>query len=326
MPTFHATASAHPNIAFIKYWGNRHERLRLPSNSSISMTMGGLITRTSVSFDPELDGDVLSIDGTSFADDRLQRVSRHLDLIRELSGIDEFARVVSENNFPVSAGLASSASAFAALTVAACAAAHYPATPRELSRLARRGSGSACRSIFGGFVEWLAGDNDEASYAQPLAEQGHWRLVDWVAIVEPGPKAVSSTIGHALAVTSPLQAGRVQSAPIRLRACRQAIESRDFEKLAATVELDCHAMHAVMMTSDPPLMYWSPASVAIMKAIVDWRSQGINVCYTLDAGPNVHCLCLEEDAAKVEKALQSLGVVSQLLRAEPGGPATLVDV
>ncbi len=318
-----ATAIASPNIAFIKYWGNRDQNLRIPANGSISMTLGGLETRTTVTFDARLAEDLFLLDGTRTTDAALLRVSHHLDLIRELAGLKLHARVESRNNFPVASGVASSASAFAALTLAACAAAGLDLHARMLSRLARRGSGSASRSIFGGFVECVAGQDDQTSFSQQLAPPEHWELVDLVAVVTREKKPVSSTAGHALADTSPLQAARVADAPRRLQICRDAILTRNFPRLASIAELDSNMMHAVMLTSTPPLAYWNPETVQVMKQVVAWRASGLPVFYTVDAGPNVHCITLAEHAAEISRRLRSIAGILDVLRAPPGDGARL---
>lgn len=317
-------AVAHPNIALIKYWGNRDPGLRLPANSSLSMTLGGLTTHTRVAFSPELQADSFQLDGEPASPAALQRASGHLDLLRAEAGVDLYAAVESHNDFPHGAGIASSASGFAALTMAASAALDLPTEARFLSRTARRGSGSACRSIFGGYVQWNAADRDEDSFAEPIAPPEHWELHDWIAVISKEEKAVGSTRGHELAETSPLQATRVRQAPVRLDECRRALMERDFGTLAAVVELDSDLMHAVMMTSSPPLLYWLPGTLAVMRRIRELRSDGLPVCYTLDAGPNVHCICPSEHSEKLSGELRALDHVAELLHATPGGPARLV--
>src|SRR5687767_2727960 len=173
-----ATAQGQPNIAFIKYWGNRDNTLRLPMNGSISMNLDSLYTRTTVSFQPSLPYDELVINGHETMGKGLDRISSMLDIIRGMANITERAEVISENNFPSGAGIASSASAFAALALAGSKAAGLSLSEPELSRLARRGSGSASRSIPGGFVEWQMGTNDEDSFAFSMAEQNYWNLMD----------------------------------------------------------------------------------------------------------------------------------------------------
>lgn len=319
-----ATAISHPNIAFIKYWGNRDHQLRLPANGSISMTLGGLETVTTVAFDPTLNADQTTINGMPASPETQLRVSDHLRLIRALADPLPHAQVDSESNFPIGAGLASSASAFASLTLAAAEAAGLELGPLELSRLARRGSGSASRSILGGFVELNTGGSDQDGYAQQIASVEHWGLVDWIALIEGQPKAVGSSRGHALADSSPLQPIRLAEANRRLDACREAIRSKDFEQLARIVELDCNLMHAVMMTSTPPLLYWTSRSLEIMRAVSSWRKDGLPVCYTVDAGPNVHCLCPQEVSEEVGLRLLTLDGSLDLIQAGMGGPTRLV--
>lgn len=318
-----ASAIAHPNIAFIKYWGNQDESLRLPASGSISMNLEGLHTRTEVAFDASLPCDRLILDGQEVSGPARERVSAFLDHVRRLAGERAFAQVRSANNFPTGAGIASSASAFAALSLAASAAAGLELSEKKLSRLARLGSGSACRSVPGGFVEWMAGEEDSASFAVSIAPPQHWDLVDCVAVISQAHKPTGSTQGHALASTSPLQPARLSGAPQRLELCRRAILERDFAALAGLVELDSNLMHAVMLTSTPRLIYWQPATLSVMHAVMDWRSEGLEACYTIDAGPNVHVLCSTVSAGEVARRLLALPGVVQVLTAGPGGPARL---
>jgi len=320
MPPWTAIGISCPNIAFIKYWGNRDKDLRIPVNGSISMNLGGLYARTQVTFEAGLAADMLTLGGRAQAGAALERVAVFLERVRGIAGLDWHARVISENNFPTGTGIASSAAAFAALSLAASRSAGLALDERALSRLARTGSGSACRSVPGGFVEWQTGESDEDSYAFSLAPAEHWALVDCVAIVSREHKPTGSSQGHALAGTSPLQAARVADAPRRLELCRRAILERDFEALAAIVELDSNLMHAVMMTSTPPLLYWQPATLAILQAVPNWRRSGLPVCYTIDAGPNVHVLTTAAQAGQVADRLRQLpGVISVL--SAPAGPA-----
>lgn len=320
-----ATAQAFANIAFIKYWGNRDDQLRLPMNGSLSMNLEGLYTRTAVHFQRGLRFDTLSINGHEIRGGGLERISYLLDIIRSLAKKDERAEVISENNFPSGAGIASSAAAFAALALAGSKAAGVALNEAELSRLARRGSGSAARSIPGGFVEWQAGTSDDDSFAFSIAEPNHWDLVDCVAIVSTSHKKTGSTEGHSLAPSSPLQAARLADATRRLDICRRAILERDFNAFASIVEQDSDMMHAVMMTSTPPLHYWKAASVEVMSCVRKWRAEGLPVCYTVDAGPNVHILCLAPEAPQVEKRLRQLNGVENVLVARAGGPARIVE-
>jgi diphosphomevalonate decarboxylase len=320
-----ATAQASPNIAFIKYWGNRDNVLRLPANGSISMNLDGLTTRTTVSFQPSLPFDELIINGHEVTGVGLDRVSYILDIIRGMVDIHERAEVMTENNFPSGAGIASSASAFAALALAGSKAAGLNLSEPELSRLARRGSGSASRSIPSGFVEWQAGTTDEDSYAFSIAEPNYWMLVDCIAIVSASHKKTGSTEGHSIAPTSPLQNARVADAPRRLEICRKALLEKDFDSFASIVELDSDMMHSVMMTSTPALHYWKPASLSVMNAVREWRNDGLAVCHTVDAGPNVHVICPETEEQTVNEKLREINGVTDVLVARAGGAAKIVN-
>jgi len=289
------------------------------------MNLDGLSTRTTVSFQPSLPFDELIINGHEVTGPSLDRVSYILDIIRGMANIYERAEVMTENNFPSGAGIASSASAFAALALAGSKAAGLNLSEPELSRLARRGSGSASRSIPGGFVEWQMGTTDEDSYSFSITPADHWKLVDCVAIVSASHKKTGSTEGHAIALTSPLQAARVADAPRRLDICRNAILNRDFNSFASIVELDSDMMHSVMMTSTPALHYWNPASLQVMESVRQWRWDGLPVCYTVDAGANVHVLCLETEAHTVDKQLRKIDGVRDVLVARPGGAAKIVN-
>ena len=320
------TAQSHPNIALIKYWGNLDESLRLPVNGSISMNLSGFETRTTITWVEEggMNGDTLTLNGSSITGPGLERMSSFLDLVRRMAGFHLCAAVESENNFPTGAGIASSASAYAALALAATHAAGMELSATELSRLARRGSGSACRSVPGGFVEWVAGTSDADSFASSIAPPEHWSLVDVIAITSTAHKSTGSSEGHALAGTSPLQVSRVEDAPRRLDICRQAILKRDFEALAEITELDSTLMHAVMMTSTPPLFYWQPETLAVIQEFRAARGKGLAACTTVDAGPNVHVICEKAAASEVLRLAGSIRGVREVRAAQVAGPAKLI--
>ena len=316
------TARAHPNIAFIKYWGNADDRLKLPVNSSLSMNLAEIYTDTTLEWGIG-NSDVLVLNGEEQSGTPLQRVVRHLDLVRARLNLTEKATVVSTNNFPMGAGIASSASSFAALTLAATRAANAHLEEKELTTLARIGSGSASRSIPTGFVEWHKGSDHESSYAESIFPPDHWNLIDVIAVINVGHKKTGSEAGHPTAKTSDLQLARISGAAERLAVCKQAITDRNFPSFAEVVEMDSNLMHAVMLTSHPPLMYWLPASIAIMQSVREWRGEGLNVCFTLDAGPNVHCLCTQAAQSELLRRLQQLeGIVE--LRVTTVGQGTVI--
>jgi diphosphomevalonate decarboxylase len=319
-----ATAVANSNIAFVKYWGNADAALHLPANPSISMNLEGLTTTTTVVFRAGQETDEVMINGASATSQALQRVSVHLDRVRALVGSDLRARVISRNSFPSGAGLASSASAFAALTLAATAALGLALAEDELSVLARLASGSASRSIPPGFVEWAGDQSHEASFARSIVAPEHWALCDCIAIVSTAHKTVGSTEGHALAPSSPLYHARVAGAVARFDACRSAILARDLTALGEATEAEAVMMHAVAMTSHPPVYYWTPATLQIMRAAVSWRAEGLPVYCSTDAGPNVHCLCEGVNAAEIARRLEALPNVQQVYIVSPGGGAHLI--
>ena len=296
----------------------------MPANGSISMNLANLETRTSVLFSASIKADSLTINSKAITGPALQRVAAFVNLVRQMAGVKSHAEVVSESNFPAGAGIASSAAAYAALALAATTAAGLELGEVELSRLARRGSGSASRSIPGGFVEWQMGTSDADSFAVSIAPPGHWDLVDCIVILSTDHKHIGSTEGHALASTSPLQEARVTDAPRRLRICRDAILRRDFSALAEIIELDSDMMHAVMMTSRPPLFYWQAMTLSVMQAVRDARAKGLPICYTIDAGPNVHAITEAAEAERAARFLRALPGVQEVRLALVGGPARLV--
>jgi diphosphomevalonate decarboxylase len=320
-----AKAIAHPNIAFIKYWGNRDDKLRLPANSSISMNLGALSTHTSVIFDPNLTEDIFLLNGIQQSGDSLVRVNRFLDTTRGLANSPLFAKIESNNDFPTGAGIASSASAFAALALAASSALGLNLDEASLSRLARRGSGSACRSVPSGYSEWQMGTSDHDSYAISLAEPDHWALTDCIAVIHSEEKEAGSSEGHRIADTSPLQAARVTDSSRRLAICREAVIRQDFDKLAGIIELDSNLLHAVMMTSNPALYYWRSGTVEVMNAVRTWRKQGFPCAFTIDAGPNVHVICPTRDGPRLESRLREIPEVESVLVSGVGGGAVLLS-
>lgn len=314
-----ATATACSNIALIKYWGKRPGSANLPLNDSVSMTLSAATTTTTVHWDASLSQDEIYFDGERLLDHRATRISRFLDRLRE-RWYRMPARVHTMNSFPSGTGMASSASGFAALTVAGIAAFDEGLPPEvELSRLARAGSGSACRSLFPGYVEWVAGHDDESSLARPLLPPEHWDLRDIVVVLSAEEKEVSSSDGHKLAAIHPFMDARQQQLPARTLALKGALVRRDFETLATLVEHEALEMHAIMLSSQPAAIYFEPATIRVIKEVRRWRDDDcLPVCFTLDAGPNVHVICDASVAMEVRSRLATLVPTASLVECRPG--------
>lgn len=309
MTTSHAAiAQAHPNIALVKYWGKRDVALNLPAVGSVSITLDGIWTRTRVCFDTALAHDELILNGRHDAAAG-RRVSANLDLLRARAGVTARARIETCNNFPTGAGLASSASGFAALVTAAAAALGLDLDAQERSVLARRGSGSAARSVFGGYVEWRRGVRDDGtdSCAAPLLDAAAWPLRVVVAVTSDARKSVASTAGMLhTAQTSPYETAWEATQDADLAEARAAVATRDFERLAAVSEFSCLKMHALAMAARPGLLYWNGATVEGMHCVRRLRASGVPVFFTVDAGPQVKAVCLPGAALAVADALQAL--------------------
>ena len=289
------------------------------------MNLANLSTTTTVSINPKLNSDYLKLNGSTQTGSALHRTQHYLNLIRKIYNRDGFLEIISNNDFPMSAGIASSASGFAALSTAVAHLYGLHLQQKDLSAIARLGSGSACRSIPPGYCEWKTGSRHEESFATTIVPEHHWQLWDCIALVESKPKDVSSTKGHSKADSSPLQHARIMDAPRRLDICRNAIIKKDFGALSEIIELDSNLMHAVMMTSKPPIMYWQPTSLLIMHEVRKMHKKGIAAAYTLDAGSNVHVICTEGSCEKVEDNLQNIPGVIEILKSPSGGGAYLIQ-
>jgi diphosphomevalonate decarboxylase len=315
-----AIAKAQPNIALIKYWGKRDPIRNLPAVGSISVTLSDLFTEMDVEIDETLKDDVLVVNGQD-GNAMLARVSSCLD---NVVGQDRpAARVTSNSNFPIAAGLASSASAFAALVVAANAAFGQALNRGQQASLAGHTSGSAARSLLGGFVE-LDNRRDDIVVSSLLAAKD-WPLKVVIAITAPGPKAVSS--GDAMEIsrkTSPFYDRWVELQAADLAAARAAVLDRDFSKLALVAEHNCLKMHSVMWGSRPPMIYWNSATIACMQSIRELQSQGVGVFFTIDAGPQVKAICAAEDEQTVQQALSATAGVVDVMVSGLGAGAELV--
>lgn len=327
------TARACANIALVKYWGKRDAQLNLPAAGSLSLTLDALVTTTQVAFDAGLAGDELVLDGTPAKPAELARTSEFLDLVRAAAGITTRARVVSRNEFPTASGLASSASGYAALAVAAAGAAGLVMSPRQLSILARRGSGSAARSVFGGFVRMHAGqpehgrDDGSNAFAEPIASPLTGRVRMVIAIVGGGvAKSHGSrdAMDHT-AATSPLYRAWIELVPRDLAAAETALAAGDLEQLGTITEGNALAMHASAIAARPAVIYWQPATLAAFAEVRAQRAAGHAAWATMDAGPHVKVLTTAGDAAAVAAALRSVSGVTDVSIAAAGGPAAIID-
>ncbi|MFA5929750.1 MAG: diphosphomevalonate decarboxylase [Candidatus Micrarchaeia archaeon] len=328
-----STWLATPNIAVVKYWGKRDSKLNLPYNGSVSVTMDETVsTRTTVQFLPSLPQDELFLNGKRARNDETSRASRVLFAVRQSAGIKTHARVYSENNFPTAAGIASSASGFAALACAAADAAGLKASTAALSRFARMGSGSACRSVIGGFAEWKMGRKADGSdsYAVQVAPASHWpNLRNVIAITDAGRKLIGSDAGMQLTVSgSALYRERLRKMPSLIRNMKSAILHRDLEAFLSLAMKESSNMHAVMLDSTPPIIYLNDISHAIMRQVHSFNeAEGkIAAGYTFDAGPNAHVYTTEKHAKQVARMLLGIKGVKKTIVCRPGkGPRKLSE-
>lgn len=321
MSGLEASAVARANIAMAKYWGKSDIRLNLPAVPSISLTLDALMTNTRVRFDESLDTDRVILDGQITEAKASKRAVAMLDEVRNLAGLNLRAEVTTTNSFPTAAGLASSASGFAALAAASAAAAGLHLSDPELSRMARRASASAARSIFGGFVELPAGaPGDDGLSARPIFGVGHWDLSMVIALTATGPKKVGSTEGMERSrMTSPYYDSWIKAAPELSARVNKGIKNRDLGTLGRAMEESTLAFHCCAMTSSPPILYWRPATLSVLHRVHELREEGLSAWATMDAGPHVKVLCERADEAKLAYELEKDPSVLEVLRCRPAG-------
>jgi diphosphomevalonate decarboxylase len=326
-----ATAVAGTNIALVKYWGKRDAALNLPATGSLSLTLDRLGARTRVAFDGGDGGrDRVTLNGGPADEKTATRISAFLDRVRDRAGTRARATVVTDNSVPTASGLASSASGFAALAVAAARAAGLELAAVELSALARLGSGSAARSIFGGFVEMARGSRADGAdaAAHPLEEGLGWDVRLVVAITATGEKSIGSTAAMArTARTSPYYEAWIRSVDGDLAAARAAIAARDLPALGAVAERSALRMHASALAADPPILYWNPVTIAALTRVRALREEtpATEVFFTIDAGPHVKALCAAADATRVAAELAAVPGVLETIIAAPGPGARIVE-
>jgi len=314
-----ATVTAPANIAFIKYWGAKDLDQAVPVNPSVSMTLTECTSLSTVEFAEGRDGDdrieIVGEDGSLTLPEAAfqERIQRHLERVRRWTGRAGRFRVATRNSFPTGAGLASSASGFAALAIASTRALGLTLDVPELSTLARMsGSGSAARSVLGGYVEW-SWDGGPGGHATSLAAASHWDLRDVIAIVETGTKEVSSLEGHRRAPSSPHYEARLKALPGRLDTVRRAIGARDIGTLGPVLEEEAIELHLIAMSSRPPIFYWKPGTLRVLEALRRGRDNGLAAWATMDAGANVHVICTPSSEMDVVRLLKSVPEVSDVV-------------
>lgn len=334
-PGHRATVSAPSNIAFLKYWGAEDLDRALPVNPSFSMTLTECVSRSTIELlEPGTEDEVYLVSSAGEPEPAPEsfrgRILAHLDRLRAWGverGRAAFGfRMATRNSFPAAAGLASSASGFAALTCAATRALGFDLPSEVLSHLARRsGSGSASRSVLGGYVQWPTGEGEEGAYAHQVFPAEHWDLRDVIAVLEAGPKKVSSLEGHSRAPSSPYFERRQELLPLRLEALRTAVAERDFDSFAPLLEEEAIDLHLIAMSSKPPIFYWRPATLEVLSLVREMREEGIPAASTMDAGANVHVICPAEAEARVARRLEGVPGVRRLIRDRVGSGPEVED-
>ncbi len=321
-------AEAHANIALVKYWGKRSLEKNLPATGSISVTLDALKTETEVRIDSSFQKDYFELDGKPVSGEELKRISDFLDII---AGTPERNRVyiTSKNLFPTSAGLASSASGFAALTMAATKAWNKSTDRSRLSSLARRGSGSAARSIFGGFVEMKSGQDISGSedFAVPLYPKDYWNFRIVIGITDSKPKKIGSTEGMERSrKTAPYYNSWINSTERDLEDMRDALAKKDFTKMGELAEHSALKMHGLALSARPAILYWNAATIESIHKIRDLRNQGIEAYVTIDAGPQIKVLCERDKEENVRQALSSITGLQKVISSGIGGDAKVAEV
>lgn len=318
------TYKVHTDIAFVKYWGKKDEVLRLPANGSISMKLESLFTTTTVEFSPDLAEDVIQIGGQANTEEAA-RVTKHLDRIRALAADQNVpaagykAKVVSKNSFPKATGLSSSGSGFGALSMAGAKAIGLDLSQKELSILARQGSGSACRTVCGGFVEWHDGDSSETSFAETIFPAEQLDIRDIVAIADPERKLMSTTQAHTTAESSLLFQPRQERIKAKLNRTKQLLADQNFSELGRLIEAETLEFHSVMLTSQPAVIALRPGTVQVMHLVHKLRAEGVECYFSINTGHNVHVLTLPQFEDQVAEAIQELPLIQTVIQSTVAG-------
>lgn len=321
------TAVAHSNIALIKYWGKSNQHLNIPAVDSISITLKELYTKTTIKKLEDSESDSFFLDNKPANEKQSEKVRKFLELISLKKEFNSALRFDSENNFPTGAGLASSASGFAALTLAATNSVGLDLTPSELSELARQGSGSAARSVFGGFVHMHRGKdkNGKDAVAEQLFDENYWDLRLLILVTSTKEKDIGSTEGMNLtASTSPYYNSWIQSTNNDIDEMKNAIVQKDFEKVGELAEFSCLKMHSLAMSANPGIIYWNEYTVKLISKVRELRKKGFEVFFTIDAGPQVKVLCFPSDVEKVQNEFKNTSGIQQIITTSIGPSAYIV--
>jgi diphosphomevalonate decarboxylase len=315
-----AMATAGPSLALTKYWGKASGGVNLPATPSLAVTLSELRSVTRVNLRAAGEGDKVTVNGSIESPERFALL---LDELRKLTGYDGAFEAWSVNNFPTAAGLASSASGMAALVTACDAALESSLSSQELSSLARLGSGSAARSIFGGFVLFPAA----ARAAEPLLPRDHWPTLRIVAVaLHAGEKPISSRSAmNRTAETSPYFAAWVDDAPKLTDRALAAVKERDLPALGEVARESYMRMFATMLASSPPVLYWRPESLSLLHFLEDLRREGLPVWETMDAGPQVKVLLEEEHLREFLSRLPKRLPDATATVTAVGGPAAAIE-
>jgi diphosphomevalonate decarboxylase len=323
-----AVAQACANVALVKYWGKRDPRLNLPAVGSLSVTLGGLTATARVRASDRAPHRGFVQDGRPVTGVAGERMAAFLEDLARRGGVPCHLSAEVEASFPVGAGLASSAAIYCAVAAAASSVVGLRLGKAELSGVARMGSGSAARSVFGGFAEWQRGERDDGadSIARPLLGEGDWDVGVAVAIVSEERKEIASrdAMEH-VARSSPLYTGWLEAQEDDLEAARRAIAERDLARLGQIAEENCLRMHATCLAARPPVLYFRTATVAAIEAVWALRRNGLAAYFTIDAGPQVKVLCRAADLGSVTGALGAVPGVLRVIPTQPGPGVQMIE-
>lgn len=322
------TVKANANIALTKYWGKKNDELKTPWNSNTSVTLEGLETTTTVEFSENYKEDKFILDEKEYkvGQEEYTEVKEHLDIIRKKANSNLYAKVVSKNDFPTAAGFASSASGLAALTFAATKAIGLELDTKELSIIARMGSGSASRSLIDGFAIWHSSETSEGSFAQQIAPKEHWlefRILG--CVISKKQKKIKSRAGMSQSVkTSPIFQNWYTTAEKDAQKMVELIKEKNFEELGKLAQDNCILMHACAMTTRPSIFYWQAATLEVIHKILELQDLGHKVYFTIDGGPQVKVICLAKDVDFLKEELSKIGV-DEIFECRPGTGPRVVE-